>query len=118
MARRPREAGTGLTGRDAFWLRHARACEESGAVASEYAGRHGLSLGAFYEAKRRLVRRGAWRTRPGRASFARVSVREPAVTPVATTVRLHVPGGAVLEWSSSPELRSLAWLLERIGARR
>jgi len=118
VGKRGSDAGSGLSGRDAFWLKHARACEAAGAVAAEYAARHGLSVGAFYEAKRRLTRRGAWEVRQRRAgsSFARVMVREPA--PGETAVRVHLPGGAVIEWSSSPALESLVWLIEALGARR
>ena len=54
--RERRRSRAGLTERDRFWLRHIEASARSRTPATIYAAEHGLSLGAFYEAKRDFFR--------------------------------------------------------------
>ena len=49
---------SGLTTKQSQWLNHLRACTDNGESISAYAKRHGLSLSATYQAKRRLIERG------------------------------------------------------------
>ena len=49
-----------LTKRQQFWLEHLRACVARGQSLSVYAAEEGLSIGALYEVKSRLRRRGLW----------------------------------------------------------
>lgn len=108
--------GRGLTTRDRFWLGHLRVIARGSEPASEYAQRKGLSLGALYEAKRRLAKRGAWTRAAKSVSFAPVVVRhEPASAQFV--LRLRLGSGAELEWSSAPEVEWLAALVERLAVR-
>ena len=110
----------GLTERDRFWLRHIEASVRSRTPATIYAAEHGLSLGAFYEAKRRLVRRGAVSPAPRRrrVSFAAVQVVPEARVAEAGPFRLRLSNGAVLEWASAPGIEVLGALIERVDTRR
>ena len=108
----------GLTDRDRFWLRHIEASTRSRTPATIYAIEHGLSLGALYEAKRRLVRRGAVpsASRRERVSFAAVQVAEELQE--AGPFRLHLASGAVLEWASAPGIEILGALIEQVDTPR
>lgn len=111
----PRE----LTERERHWLQHLRACERSGGTAKDYAARKGLSLGAWYEAKRRLVRKGAWQTAAAPAArrprFVPVTVETPR-TPPGPALQLRLPNGTVLEWQESPSPEMLALVLSQVRA--
>jgi hypothetical protein len=105
-----------LTGRDRFWLGHLKAIEAEGIAAKAYARRRRLSVHALYQAKKRLVGRGAW---PVKAAPRFTPVQVAAVPiPAVTGCRLRVPGGAVLEWATPPEPAVLAAVLERLTAPR
>lgn len=112
-------APTGLTERDRYWLRHIGACARSGKQAKVYAEQHGLSLGALYEAKCRLVRRGAVprRARAERVSFARVEVTTQPRSVDAGAFRLQLSSGTLLEWAAAPGIEVLGALIERLEAR-
>jgi len=120
-----RSKGTGLEGavelteRDRHWLKQLRACERSGETAKDYAAREGLSLGAWYEAKRRLVRRGAWPATAGttevRRRFVPVVVAAPA-TPAGPALQLRLANGTVLAWQESPSPEMLALVLSQVRA--
>lgn len=121
MGKRERSrARAGLTDRDRFWLRHIEASTRSRTPATIYAAEHGLSLGAFYEGKRRLVRRGAvpCGSRRERVSFAAVQVGPGARVAEAGPFRLRLASGAVLEWASAPGIEILGALIERVDATR
>lgn len=113
---------TGLTERDRFWLRHIEASARSRTPATIYTADHALSLGAFYEAKRRLVRRGAVSPVPrrGRVSFAAVQVVPEARQAESESgpFRLRLACGAVLEWASAPGIEVLGALIERVDSPR
>jgi hypothetical protein len=85
-----------LTPRQAFWVEHLRVCAERGQSLSAYAVEQGLKVGALYEAKSRLRRRGLWPVAGAR--FVRV---EPAVSAeklgVAAVYRVSLPNGVVVE---------------------
>jgi hypothetical protein len=105
-----------LTQRDRFWLGHLKAIAAEGVVAQAYAKRRRLSVHALYQAKRRLVGRGAW---PVKATPRFTPVQVAAVSvPAVTGCRLRLPGGAVLEWDTPAEPAVLASVLERVTAPR
>ena len=105
-----------LTQRDRFWLGHLKAIAAEGVEAKAYAKRRRLSVDALYQAKMRLVERGAW---PVKAAprFTAVQVASESV-PAATGCRLRLPGGAVLEWDTTPEPSVLTSVLEQVTAPR
>lgn len=121
MGRR-REGKSGGTKRaspagDGYWLEHVEAWAGSGEPATAYAKRAGISVGAFYEAKRRLIARGAWSPsakapREERVGFTRVVARAAPAQGVGFRVRL--PSGATLEWATAPEAAELGALLGRL----
>ena len=86
-----------LTERQRFWLEHLRACGTGSLKA--YADEHGLEIGALYEAKSRLKRKGALDGAPTR--FTRVQCDSPA--PSATVCRIHLHNGALVEVACAPE---------------
>ena len=112
--------------RDQFWLDHEAAQAGSGKTAKEYAADQGLSLHAFYQARKRLRALGllaptrAERKRsPGPAkgktvSFSKVAVHAAAADP---RFRLELPGGIALEWAGGEVPESVAALLERLTPR-
>jgi hypothetical protein len=107
----------GLTERDRFWLRHVRACTRSGEAATEYTKRHGLAVGAYYEAKRRLIGRGAL-SRAGTTSrppsvFTQVVAADPG-RDRSGGFRIRLPGGALLEWERVPEAATIESLIGRL----
>ena len=105
-----------LTKRDRFWLDHLQVIARGDETASEYTRRKGLSVGALYEAKRQLGKRGAWTRAAKPVSFAPVVVRhEPEATGAA--LRLRLGNGAELQWSSVPEVEWLAALVAHIAKR-
>lgn len=119
-ARRGTKAGGSKRARpagDGYWLEQVEAWARSGEPATVYAKRAGISVGAFYEAKRRLIARGRWSSSAGasrekRATFARVmAASEPARE---AGFRVRLPSGATLEWASAPGVAELATLLGRL----
>ena len=119
-----RRAGA-LTARDRFWLGHLRAIAGSKESATVYTSREGLSVGALWQAERRLEKLGAW-TRKARArgarragppvSFARAVV-PTEVARLPTEVRLRIGSDVELAWSMPPEVEWVASLVERLTAR-
>ncbi len=110
--------------RDQFWLDHDKAQGASGQTAKEYAAEQGLSLHAFYQARKRLRTLGLLAPAPVRSEPARkrsrgkaVSFSKIGVTPVLTDprFRLELPGGMALEWSGGDVPESVAVLLERLA---
>jgi hypothetical protein len=103
-----------LTERERYWLGHLRRIEQTGVATKAYGQRRGLSVGALYQARKQLVRLGAWPERPSSSAaptFAPVRVIEAPPAPAAC--RLALASGAVLEWSAAPAPEVLAALLER-----
>ena len=101
-----------LTERDRFWLDHEAALAQSGQTAKDYAAAQGLSLHAFYQARKRLrllghLPKAATRRRPRRGGdrtrcFEKVQIA-PSTSPLSgpAMFRLSFPNGLVLEWSGA-----------------
>jgi len=115
------------TERDRFWLDHEAALAKSGQTTKAYAAEQGLSLHAFYQARKRLRglgllssgagRRSAKRKGPRSAvSFSKVEVVPPRAA--RADFRLSLPGGAVLEWSGSALPAAVVDLVERLTSPR
>jgi hypothetical protein len=125
-------AGKAPTERDRFWLDHEAKLAASEMTAKAYAAEHGLSLHAFYQARKRLralglLEAGAARRspRPEKATarraarpvaFSKVEIRSPR--PSGPAFRLSLPGGAVLEWSGAELPPAVVDLVERLSAPR
>lgn len=115
-----------LTERDRFWLRHLERQAAGAGTSKAYAAREKLSIFALYQARMRLIARGAWpaasarkRLRPGTATpvgFTRIALPAPALSAVAC--RLRLSSGMVLEWSAPPPVEVLADLVARMAAPR
>jgi hypothetical protein len=123
MARRG--AGRGeLTERDRFWLRHLERQAAGAETSKSYAAREKLSICALYQARMRLIARGAWRVAPaGKRSrpagatpvgFTRLALPAPA----AVACRLRLSSGMVLEWSAPPAVEVLVDLVARMASPR
>jgi hypothetical protein len=112
----------GATERDRAWVGHFERIEAEGIAAKDYAAREGLSRHALYQAKKRLRQQGAWPEVEGnvaKPTFARVRFVEPApVTAAPWALRLRLPNGAVLEWSTQPGVELLGALLAQGSASR
>ena len=105
-----RSRGSEASARLRKQLEQIRACERSGETLKTYAARHGISVHALYEAKKKARQQGllpAHGTQPKRARASRRRPRfvEAVVTPTdAAPVlawRLRLRSGDVLE-SSTP----------------
>jgi hypothetical protein len=108
-----------LTERDRFWLGHLEAIEREGVAAKAYAKRRRLSVHALYQAKKRLVKTGAWPLRCRRAApAARFSEIRVAPTPTGPGCRLRLPGGAVVEWDATPDPAVLAAVVAQAASPR
>ena len=112
--RSSRAKDRGLTERQREWLSHVRAAEGRGEALTAYAKRRGLSVGSLYEAKRSLRQAGvigaATRAKPAtpRApGFVEVAVRERPIVSTASSFRVQLPNGTVLEWSDAPQGEAL-----------
>lgn len=104
-----------LTDRQRFWLEHLRACERSGQSLKGYAAEHNLDVGALYEAKSRLKRKGLVSPDENRARFVRV---EPsrfagAIPPVC---RVHLRNATVVELVCEPDAFALGEILQAVDA--
>ena len=116
-----------ISERDQFWLDHQSAQMASGLSAREYASNHGVSLQAFYQARKRLRSLGllapadadAKPIRRRRAATKPVSFSKVSISPEATgsRFRLELPGGIALEWPGDELGDSLSALLERLARR-
>jgi len=84
-----------LSQRQHFWLEHLQRCTERKQPLSCYAAEHGLNLGALYEAKRRLRRRGAWPAASQR--FVRVQLKPEPVAAIGAVYRISLPNRVVVE---------------------
>jgi len=86
-----------LSPRLRYWLAHLQACAQRGMSLSAYASAQDLKVGALYEAKSRLRRRGAWP--PPGARFVRVQGTPVQAAPGlrASLFRISLPNGVVVE---------------------
>lgn len=111
------------TERDRFWLDHEKAVAASGQSAKAYAAKQGLSLHAFYQARKRLRTLGLLSTTDLRrkpkttaSAFAKIERMKPLRT--AADYRLGLPNGITLEWSGSELPSPVLELLGRLIALR
>jgi hypothetical protein len=108
------------TERDRFWLDHEAAVVASGQTAKAYAAEQGLSLHAFYQARKRL--RAIGLLPPGRARTATPRAKAPAFSKVellaprrsGADFRLGLPNGLTFEWSGAELPSPVVDLLERL----
>jgi hypothetical protein len=115
-----------LTERDRFWLRHFERQAAGAETSKAYAAREKLSICALYQARMRLIARGAWQAAPVRrrlrsaaaapVGFTRLALPTPAAAGVAC--RLRLSSGMVLEWSAPPAAEVLADLVARMASPR
>lgn len=111
------------TERDQFWLDHEAAQVASGQTAKDYAATQGVSLHAFYQARKRLRALGllaasARREKPTRKTRPRTpSFSQIQVTPEVSRghFRVEMPSGIVLEWPGGEVPEPVVVLLERLG---
>ena len=109
------------TERDQFWLDHEAAQVASGQTAKDYAVAQGVSLQAFYQARKRLRVLGLLgaakqeaRKRSGRTpvSFAPIQITSDVRN---ARFRVEMPSGVSLEWSGGAVPESVVVLLERLA---
>jgi hypothetical protein len=113
-----------LTERDRFWLRHLERQAAGTETSKAYAAREKLSICALYQARMRLIARGAWRAAPARKG-ARLETATPVrftrlalPAPAAVACRLRLSSGMVLEWSAVPPVEVLVDLVARMASPR
>ena len=112
------------TERDRYWLDQEAAVTASGLSAKAYSAKHGISLHALYQARKRLRSLGLM-SPPGeatadtaksrkrkKASFAKLEVlqrEEPG-----RGIRLRLPNGVMLECSGLESPKAVAELVEQL----
>ena len=57
-----------------FWLDHLHACDQQGITMKQYAAEHSLAIGAFYEAKASLRKKGLIDTPAKKPLFAQTTI--------------------------------------------
>ena len=115
-ARRSRPpASPALSERQRSWLKHIRTAERKGEPLKHYAKRLGLSEHSLYEAKRRLRLRGALapapERRPAASRFVQIVGSAPDRRPPASSLRVQLASGSVLEWAEAPAGEALQQLI-------
>lgn len=111
------------TERDRFWLDHEKALAASGQTAKAYAAEQGLSLHAFYQARKRLRALGFLSTsdlrrKPKATASAFTKIERMKPLRAAADFRLGLANGITLEWSGSEWPSPVVELLERLTALR
>jgi len=92
------------------WFGHLDRARAEGVSLKAYAERSGVSLHRLYFwSARRRVQAGE----VGLGLFARVEVADRRPTLGGASQRLHLPGGAVLEWEGPADLALIDRLLGR-----
>ena len=115
------------TERDRFWLDHEASLSASGLTAKAYAAKHGLSLHALYQSRKRLrafglldrtraVRGDKKKRSPNSVAFSKVEVASPRRS--SADFRLSLPNGLVLEWSGGDLPSPVIELVERLTQSR
>jgi len=109
--RHDKTTATQLTERQAYWLKHLRACEASGLTTSAYAKQNRLSVHALYQARKELRRRGVLASSHKRSSvtFAKVRAVPAAAREWRWTIRF--PNGAAIELEAPREREDQVHLL-------
>ena len=114
-----------LTERERYWRGHLRRIEATGVATKAYGQRHGLSVGALYQARKQLVHLGAWPE--GKApvpaassapTFTALRVVDAAAAAAGCACRVRLADGTVVEWSAAPGADVLVALLARSGVAR
>jgi hypothetical protein len=111
---------------DQFWLDHQAAQQASGLTAKEYATEQGVSLQAFYQARKKLRRAGLLRPHrdaakptkkaPAKPTLSFSKVAAATATPAeGPRFRLELPTGIALDWPGHELPASLITLLERLA---
>jgi hypothetical protein len=103
-----------MTKRQQFWLMHIRAAMSSGEQLRGYARRHGLSVGALYNAKSVFKRAGVLDRDSSmrmQSAFVPVQIAPQAQAPIRC--RLQHVSGWQLELERLPEAR---WLRDLMGS--
>ena len=104
-----------LTERQAYWLKHHRACEASGLTAKAYAKEQRISIHALYQARKDLRRRetlASPRKKPS-LTFARVQPAPAAVWEQRWQIRF--PNGAVIELEAPRNPEDQTHLLQSVA---
>lgn len=105
----------GVTERQQYWDDHLRSCESSGETIKAYATRHGLSLYALYEARRRERRSSSLQLSSGADRVSFVQVSAPVSASREPRWRVRFVNGTIVEWDAAPEGEALASLLKSIA---
>ncbi len=100
-----------LTERQRYWLKELRACESEGKSLSSYAADRGFRVGAFYAAKKTLIRKGVLPPISG-VRFQRVQTQ---AMNVSNEWRIRFPNGMSVEFSGSPDTGSLSAILSTVA---
>ena len=106
------------TERDRYWLDHEEAVAASGLSAKAYVAEQGLSLHAFYQARKRLRSLGLLpasnrrQRKPKSTGFSKVELVTPRKP--GSEFRLVLPNGLALEWSGAELPPPVVDLLERL----
>ncbi len=101
-----------LTNRQKYWLEHFRICKVAGSNYSDYARSHGLNINTFHSMINRLRRLGVVERPPGKTVklFKKISVQKKVSS--FSEVRLCLPNGVCIEFSSHFESTTLPALLQ------
>lgn len=102
-----------LTERQQSYLDHSRQCAASGLSLKDYAQQHGLNVAAFYEARKRLRRKGLIGAQDMAVHFARAEVCE---VPAPVLCRVCFPAGYVVEIAGAIRGDSLRQVLAAVDA--
>jgi transposase-like protein len=121
-----RSEAVGVSGKLRHQLAHIRASEKSGETLKEYAGRHGLSVHALYQAKKVARQQGLLpphRRGPSRAPVTKKksaplrfaeAVALPQRSASSPAWRLRLASGDVLESDTALESQGLAHLIQAL----
>lgn len=82
------------------WLDHLRRCRRESPSLAEYARSNHLKISQLYAWKARLEARGLWKDETS-VSFLPVTVLDAPASD--TGIRLRLPNGVVLEFTSTPD---------------
>ena len=99
----------GLEARRAFWLEHARRCEQAGGEVEAYAAAQGLPVRALHRWREEARREGVL-VEPGTGSgFVRLSVAPPR----EGVIRVGLPNGCTVEIGGELEPELIAAVLRQ-----
>jgi hypothetical protein len=99
-----------LMERQRFWLSHLQAWEKSGKSIRSYASLNSLDLKPFYNWKSLLSSKGLYHCSTQRPFFQKLKIERSTAN-----CRLHLPNGAMVEWSASLSVDDLTSLAQALG---